>query len=233
MLIGSACVHGDTLYLTSLHWPPYAGSKLKNEGAVIAVTKAALTAVGHNVNVDFYPWSRAIRMVSRDDSKYLGYLPEYAYPTDNFLFSEPMGSSALGLVEQKRHPISWSDQSDLNQYNIGVVKGYVNTDQLDLMIAQGIQPVETVTSDMHNIKKVVSGRIDAAVIDVHVLNYLLAQPGMESVANRVQLNKKILTQKKLYIAFKNNEAGKKWRDLFNLGLTKIDVEQILKDNWYD
>ncbi|WP_428847765.1 substrate-binding periplasmic protein [Shewanella abyssi] len=229
----SPIVSADTLYLTSLHWPPYSGSTLKNEGASIAITRAALAAVGHKVEVDFFPWSRAVRMASRVDSKYSGYLPEYAYPTEKFVFSTSMGSSPLGLVEQKRHPISWSEQSDLNQYNIGVVQGYVNTEHLDKMIAQGLQPVEVVASDMHNIKKVVSGRIDAAVIDAHVLRYLLAQPDMESVASRVQFNKRILTEKELYIAFKNNEEGRKWRDLFNLGLAKIDVEKILKDNRVD
>ncbi|MFT5788316.1 MAG: polar amino acid transport system substrate-binding protein [Shewanella sp.] len=229
----SPMVSADTLYLTSLHWPPYAGSQLKNEGASIAITRAALAAVGHKVEVDFYPWSRAVRMASREDSKYSGYLPEYAYPTDKFVFSKSMGNSPLGLVEQKNHPISWSEQSDLNQYNIGVVQGYVNTEQLDKMIAQGVQSIEVVASDIHNIKKVVSGRIDAAVIDAHVLRYLLAQPDMESVASRVQLNKRILTQKELYIAFKNNKEGKKWRELFNLGLAKIDVDKILKDNMVD
>ncbi|ACJ29589.1 ABC-type amino acid transport/signal transduction systems, periplasmic component/domain protein [Shewanella piezotolerans WP3] len=222
--------YADTLYLTSLHWPPYAGSQLKNEGASIAITRAALAAVGHEVQVDFYPWSRAVRMASREDSKYSGYLPEYAYPTEKFVFSYSMGSSPLGLVEQKRHPISWSNQSDLNQYTIGVVQGYVNTEQLDNMIAQGVQPAEAVASDIHNIKKVVSGRIDAAVIDAHVLGYLLGQPDMKSVASRVQLNKRILTQKELYIAFKNNAEGKKWRDLFNQGLGKIDVDKILQEN---
>ncbi|PKG56933.1 ABC transporter [Shewanella sp. Choline-02u-19] len=237
LLLIAACfspmVSADTLYLTSLHWPPYSGSQLKNEGASIAITRAALAAVGHKVEVDFYPWSRAVRMASRADSKYSGYLPEYAYPTEKFVFSDSMGSSPLGLVEQKRHPISWSEQSDLNQYNIGVVQGYVNTEQLDNMIAQGVQPVEVVASDIHNIKKVVSGRIDAAVIDVYVLRYLLAQPDMESVASRVQLNKRTLTKKELYIAFKNNVEGKKWRDLFNRGLKQIDVDKILKDNMVD
>ncbi len=220
----SSLSYADTLYLTSLHWPPYAGSQLNNEGATIAITRAALGAVGHKVQVDFYPWSRAVRMASRDDSKYSGYLPEYAYPTEKFVFSNSMGTSPLGLVEQKRHPISWSNQSDLNQYTIGVVQGYVNTEQLDNMIAQGVQPVEAVASDIHNIKKVVSGRIDAAVIDSHVLRYLLTQPDMKSVASRVQLNKRILTHKELY------PEGKKWRDLFNQGLSKIDVDKILKEN---
>jgi amino acid ABC transporter substrate-binding protein, PAAT family (TC 3.A.1.3.-) len=43
------------------------------------------------------------------------------------------------------------------------------------------------------------------------------------------MNKKLLVDKKLYIAFANNEAGKKWRNIVNQGLKKIDVEQIMKE----
>ncbi|MGS0677175.1 substrate-binding periplasmic protein [Shewanella sp. 0m-4] len=232
-LLALCCAGGayaDTLYLTSVHWPPFSGGQLKHQGACIAVTRAALKAVGHNVVVDFYPWSRAVRMASRNNSKYLGYLPEYAYPTDKFVFSESMGRSGLGLVEQKSHPISWTQQSDLNHYTIGVVEGYVNTPELDGMMAQGVQPFEAVASDQHNVNKVVTGRIDGAIIDEHVLQYILAQPNMKALKHKLQFNKKLLTYKELFIAFKNNEAGRKWRERFNQGLSKIDVKAILEKN---
>nr|WP_259649534.1 ABC transporter substrate-binding protein [Shewanella sp. MBTL60-007] len=223
-------LYAETLYLTSLHWPPFSGAQLKNQGASIAVARAALEAVGHTLVVDFYPWSRAVRMASRNDSKYSGYLPEYAYPTDKFIFSLPMGRSALGIVEQKSHPISWMQQRDLNHYTIGIVKDYVNTSELDKMIAQGSQPFEAVASDLHNLNKVATGRIDAAIIDEHVLQYLLAQPNMAHIRDKLQFNKKLLTYKELFIAFKNDADGRKWRDRFNLGITKIDIQKILKQN---
>ena len=226
----SSVINAETLYLTSLHWPPYSGGQLKNQGAYIAVARAALEAVGHTLVVDFYPWSRAVRMASRNDSKYLGYLPEYAYPTEKFLFSDSMGRSALGLVEQKSHPISWTQQSDLNHYTIGVVQDYINTSEFDAMVTQGTQPFEAVASDLHNINKVGTGRIDAAIIDEHVLAYNLAQPNMKHLKGKLQLNKKRLTYKELFVAFKNNEAGRKWRERFNQGLAKIDVQKIVADN---
>ncbi|GIU47037.1 ABC transporter [Shewanella sairae] len=226
----SPVVTAETLYLTSLHWPPYSGSQLKEQGVYIAVARAALDAVGHTLVVDFYPWSRAVRMASRKDGKYMGYLPEYSHPTEKFIFSEAMGRSGLGLVEQKAHPISWTQQSDLNQYTIGVVQDYINTAEFDAMLAQGSQPAEVVASDLHNVNKVGSGRIDAAIIDEHVLAYTLAQPNMQHLKGKLQLNKKLLTYKELFVAFKNNEQGRKWRERFNQGLAKIDAQQIVIDS---
>ncbi len=141
-----------------------------------------------------------------------------------------MGRSGLGLLEQKSHPISWTQQSDLNQHTIGVVQGYVNTTEFDAMMAQGSQPFEVVSSDLHNVNKVATGRIDAAIIDEHVLQYILERPNMEGAKRKLQFNKKLLVYKELFIAFKNNEQGRKWRDRFNKGLVQINVQAILEEN---
>ncbi|BAJ02582.1 substrate-binding periplasmic protein [Shewanella violacea] len=220
-------VKADTLKLTSLYWPPYSGKQLVDQGAVIAITRAALNVMGHELSVDFYPWSRAVRLASRDDSMYLGYLPEYSYPTPAFIFSESLGVSPLGLLERQTHPIRWPKFADLNQYTLGVVRGYVNTVALDIMIKQGVQPVEVVSSDAHNVKKVATGRVDGAVIDVHVLRYILARDDFKPLAAKLQINQKLLEEKKLYIAFKNSQDGHKWRNIVNTGLTKIDAKSIL------
>ncbi|EDP98964.1 substrate-binding periplasmic protein [Shewanella benthica] len=226
-LLLSVPAKSDTLKLTSLHWPPYSGKKLVDQGALIAITRAALNAMGHELTVDFYPWSRAVRLASRDDSMYLGYLPEYSYPTEAFIFSESLGVSPLGLVERKIYPIRWAKLIDLNEYTLGVVRDYVNTAAFDIMIKQGTQPVEVVSSDEHNIKKVATGRVDGAVIDVHVLRYILARDDLQPLADKLQINPKLLEEKQLYVAFKNSPDGDKWRDIVNLGLAKIDAKSIL------
>lgn len=219
--------NADTLKLTSLLWPPYAGQQLENQGVSIMVAKAALNAMGHDLQVDFYPWSRAVKLAGMPNTDYLGYFPAYHYQNDVFIFSSGIGSSPLGLVEQKLHPISWTQTADLTQYVLGVVQGYVNTDEIDSLIASGYLRVEAVSSDEHNIRKVAAGRIDAAVIDVHVLRYLLQQKALAPLSPKLQMNKKLLESKQLHVAFLNNAEGKKWRDILDQGLTKIDVEHIM------
>ncbi|WP_198783124.1 substrate-binding periplasmic protein [Shewanella putrefaciens] len=222
----------DTLVLTSLLWPPYSGQQLAQQGASIAVTRAALKVMGHELKVDFYPWSRAVKLASMPSGDYQGYLPEYYYDTEKFVFSSSIGTSPLGLVEQTSHPISWHYVADLNRYTLGVVKDYVNTDVLDSMIVSGAQAVEAVTSDEHNIKKVAAGRIDAAVIDVNVLQYLLKQKTLQPLADKLQINRQLLANKQLYIAFRNNDEGRRWRDIVDRGLAQIDAEALANDLLY-
>jgi len=218
----------DTVYLTSLDWPPYSGKALTEQGASVAVAKAAFKAMGHELEVEFFPWSRAVKLASESGSKYMGYFPEYLYESEEFVFSAPMGQGPLGLVEKSDKAISWSSLADLSQYSIGVVQDYVNTEELDAMIAAGSIKAQVAPSDELNIQKVAGGRIDAAVIDVNVMNYLLANsPKLEKATGQVQMNSKLLTNKDLFVAFKNTADGQKWKAIYDEGLSKIDVNAIM------
>lgn len=218
----------DTIYLTSLDWAPYSGKNLKDQGASVAVAKAAFKAMGHELVVDFFPWTRAVNEATSPSSKYLGYFPEYIYESDSFVFSDSMGQSPLGIVESKKKPISWQTLQDFSNYKLGVVQDYVNTEELDALIASGALKVKTATSDATNVQKVAGGRIDAAVIDSNVLGYLLKNDKkLKKLQGKVQMNSKILTNKELFVAFKNSAEGQKWLAIYNQGLNKIDVDAIM------
>ncbi|MCG9756480.1 transporter substrate-binding domain-containing protein [Shewanella insulae] len=224
----SSVTKADTLKLSSLNWPPYSGPTLKDGGACVVVARAALAAMGHDLHVDYFPLSRTIRVVTRDDSGYHGYFPEYHHPTDKFIFSDSMGQSPLGILEHSLHPITWSRVQDLNAYTLGVVRDYVNTQELDEMIAIGAQPVELVSSDEHNIRKVATGRVQGAVMDFYVYQYLIEQPHLKGLKAKLQFNKQLLESKQLYVAFRNTPEGQRWRAIYNAGLARIQVEQILE-----
>ncbi|MGL4710998.1 MAG: ABC transporter, partial [Shewanella sp.] len=145
--MGLSIAKADTLMLSSLFWPPYSGQQLAQQGASIAVARAALNVMGHQLKVDFYPWSRAVKLATMPNSDYQGYFPEYYFESETFIFSKTIGDSPLGLVEKRSHPVSWNYVEDLNRYTLGVVKDYVNTQALDRMITSGLQPIESVTSD--------------------------------------------------------------------------------------
>lgn len=220
----------DTVHLTSLAWPPYADKSLEQQGASVAVAKAAFKAEGHDLVVDFFPWSRAVKSAAQTNSKYVGYFPEYMHETSDFVFSNPTGTGPLGLVQNNTKPITFSAVSDLAGKRIGVVQDYVNTKELDDMIASGAINGDAVPSDVLNIKKVAAGRIDAAVIDTNVLNYLLnTDKSLASMKDKVSMNEKLLEDKNLYIAFRNDAEGQKWQQIYNKGLVKIDVDAIMSN----
>lgn len=229
-LIGSV-VAQNKVTLTSLDWPPYSGKSLADQGASIAVAKAAFKAMGYDLTVEFYPWERAVAM-AKTDGRIAGYFPEY-YSADNakdFTYSAPMGEGPLGFVERKDSPIAWTTLNDLKSITIGVVSGYVNTDEFDAKVAKKEIKVEAVVDDITNLKKLINKRIKLAVIDKNVMNYLLKNdPSVSANKNDLQFNSKPLENKKLYICFKNNAEGQKLAGIYNEGLKKINVQQIMND----
>ncbi|PCE65525.1 MULTISPECIES: ABC transporter substrate-binding protein [Salinivibrio] len=229
-ILVSATVRADVLTMPSLDWPPYSGKSLPEQGASVAVVRAAVEAMGHELNVEFYPWSRTVYLV-KNDAQYAGYFPEYYYETDELLFSDPIGTGPLGFVENTNQPIEWSSLDDLASHTIGVVRGYVNTPELDARIANGTLKSSAVTNDTQNLQKVGRERLPLAVVDANVLAYLKENdPALSAVKDKLQMNKKLLVDKKLYIAFADNEEGRKWRDIVNEGLKKIDIEQIMQSH---
>jgi polar amino acid transport system substrate-binding protein len=229
--VSSVTTHAETVNLTSLDWAPYSGKSLENRGASVVVAQAAFKAMGHELVVDFFPWSRAVKLASEPGSKYAGYFPEYLYESNEFTFSAPMGQGPLGLVENVASPISWAEVSDLAKYKLGVVQDYVNTEELDALIASNVIKPQVVTSDEINVQKVAGGRIDAAVIDANVFNYMLANSSkLVKNKDKVQMNAKLLMNKELYVAFRNDADGKKWQEIYNQGLAKIDIDALMTEH---
>ena len=231
LLPATAHADGSSIRLTSLEWPPFSGARIPGLGASVAVARAALGATGTALEVEFFPWQRAVK-TGLEAPGYAGYFPEYYSDElkDKCLFSEPAGASPLGFVERKEAPVTWTSLDDLAQGTIGTVNGYVNTDEFDKRAADGRISVEPVVDDLTNVRKVANGRIPMAVIDRNVLEYLLAaEPSLADVRGKLQFNVRPLEVKKLYICFRKDEAGVAAKRLFDEGLGKIDAQAIMAD----
>jgi polar amino acid transport system substrate-binding protein len=225
--------HSDdtVVNLTSLDWPPYSSKSLKQQGASVAVAKAAFKEMGYELNVSFFPWSRAVAFAKDDNSIYSGYFPEYysAEIAEEFIYSNPMGSGPLGFAERKDNIIDWTTLNDLKEQRIGVVQDYINTTEFDKMVAMDLLRISTTTNDTTNLLKLVNNRLDLAVIDVNVMNYLLkTDTALINKANNARFNIKILENKKLYICFKKGKKGEQLSKIYNEGLKKIDIEKIMQ-----
>lgn len=225
----SANAQDKVIRLTSLEWPPYSGEKVAEQGASVAVVRAAAAAMGYTLEVKFFPWSRAVAMAQDEKSGIHGYFPEYQSEqvAKDFILSQPIGTGPLGFVEQTAAPVAWGSLADLKGKSIGTVRDYVNTDEFDAKTAKGELKADVAGDDLTNIKKVGAGRIPLAVIDKNVLNYMLkTDPGLASIKGKVQFNAKLLEDKALYIAFQRSAKGEQAAKVINEGLKKIDAKAI-------
>ncbi|HYD98639.1 MAG TPA: transporter substrate-binding domain-containing protein [Alphaproteobacteria bacterium] len=214
--------------LTSLEWPPYASAKMPEGGASVAVARAAFAAVGYSLEVQFLPWNRAVE-TAQTESGVAGYFPEYTSPevAAAWSLSAPLGTSPLGFAEATERPASWATLDDIAKLKVGVVKGYVNTAEIDARIAAGTLPVDGAPDDLTNLRKLAAGRLDLAVIDANVMRHLLRnEAALGEARDKLRMNAKPLEDKTLHICFRKDAEGERLRALFDEGLAKIDAAAI-------
>jgi len=217
----------DTVTLTSLEWPPYSGQQLLEQGASCAVAKAAFAAMGYRLKIEFYPWSRAV-VLAATQANYAGYFPEYDSPSvaKRFILSDPIGTGPLALAQRRDSPISWNTIADLSHWRVGVVQDYVNNTEFDQRVADRLQPIDVAINDTLNLKKLAAGRVDLAIIDPYVFDYLAGQNSQ--LTSLLEINPKIIENKQIYIAFKRSPDGVRWASIFDAGLKKINVTEIMR-----
>lgn len=230
LCLGSAQAEVKRVKLTSLEWPPYTGQALPEQGATAAVARAAFAAMGYELVIDFYPWSRALLLARKPDSDYVGYFPEYYAESlkADFILSAPIGHGPLGFVERTDDPQPWTQLTDLRHITIGTVQDYINTEEFDRLAAEGTLRVELANDDSANLRKVAGQRLRLAVIDRYVMDYLLEHDaGLADVHDLVQFNARMLEDKQLYICFRKDARGQAMARIFDEGLKRIDPQAIV------
>jgi polar amino acid transport system substrate-binding protein len=230
-LAASAADTPPVMRLTSLAWPPYAGPNLPQGGLSGAIVEAAAREFGYRVHIDYFPWTRAMQIGGKAP-EFVGYFP--AYHTEERArqchFTAPMGASTVGLAYLKSKPLQWQSLPDLADKVIGIVDGYSNGDAFDALVKQGKQKVEVSPSDLVNLRKLLTQRVDAAAIDKSVLRYLLATD-LSLIGSRdlIALHERPLADLTLHVCFQRTLAGNKLQQDFNRALQKIDLHKIESD----
>lgn len=157
------------LLLAATEYPPYYSESLPLGGPVTEITVQALRRSGHEVEVVFLPWARALRLGE------LGAVDGlvgvwHSPPRDaSFLFSQPVASNHVVLCKMKgRPPERFTSFEALRPYTVGVVLGYADPPGL---AAAGVT-TESVSDDLHNLRKLAAGHVDLVLIDNRVERYL-------------------------------------------------------------
>lgn len=214
---------GEPVVLTSLEWPPYTGKGIPDNGATASVVRAAFKAVGYEVEFRFLPWNRA-RDAALADPDVMGYFPEYPSKEREreFLFSDSVGKSPIGMAMRTGKNLIWNTYSDLAKYRIGTVSGYVNDERFDELAEKGVIKVDRSASDALNLRKVEAGHVDLAVVDVAVFEFLMSNdPWLSLRKGELDIVPRMLAIHNLHVCFRPGPEGEKLRDLFNRGLSAI------------
>ncbi len=206
--------------LLTLEWPPYTSIKLPDSGYIAKRVRASYAAIGQDARIGFFSWRRAIRL-PYTDRRFTGFFPAYPSAERKQVchLSDPIGMSPLGLAQRNQKPLQWALTEDLERYRLGLVTAYSNEESLDRLVNEG--RIKTVASetDADNLLNLARGRIDGAVIDAYVFNWLMKNDErLRPWQGKLQMNERLLVTWPLFVCFRKDAEGAAQRDEFNRGL---------------
>ncbi|MCP3924284.1 MAG: amino acid ABC transporter substrate-binding protein [Desulfobacterales bacterium] len=214
----------ETVRIGTVDWEPYVGEDLKEEGFLAHITREVFKRTGYKIKFIYRPWKRAIIKAELGDLD--GFFPAYFSKErmEKFFISNKIISGPIGFFKLKYRNISFKKIDDLRPYRIGVVIGYVNTEEFDN--ADYLEK-DKVVEDASNFRKLLMKRIDLAIADKFVgYSIINKNPDMKGKINFVEPPLKELG---LHICIsKRTTNAKKKLKAFNKGL-----KQIIKDGTFN
>lgn len=212
------CFAEKNVSLAVLNWKPYVGEELINFGFGSEIITEAFSRSGYTAELHFMPWVRALKdtEIGKYDAVCFAYYSNQRAKT--YALSKPYAESSLVFYKHRDSQISYTSFEDLKPYQIGVVRGFVNTVEFDR--ADYLQKQE-VHNEVLNMKKLLNKRVDLIAIDKFIAQYLLNTLFRESKADFEVMEPPLKTQP-LYLMFSRNVQNyeQKLED-FNLGLQQI------------
>ena len=233
VLLAAFSVCAEPLRLSTLEWPPFVGQDLPDQGTTSARVRSICAVAGLDLAVSFLPWKRVLMEARAGLAQ--GYFPEYrsADREKEFHFSKAVGCSVVGLVHRRDVTLDWVRLEDLGSYRLGVVDGYVNTEEFDRLVSAGVISPVKCNSDEMALRMLEVGRIDAVVMDRAVFRHLSGRAEASQTPSPLVFAAKILTVHSLHVCFPRTPAGKALVERFDRAIVSGGLELICASSTED
>ncbi|WGL59205.1 transporter substrate-binding domain-containing protein [Pigmentibacter sp. JX0631] len=222
-LIKKAYSSEPTVKLATSTWSPYTLEELPDSGLLGALIKEAYKKEKIKIEIIFLPSARA--PIETKKEVYLGYFPTYDCELNDFQKSFPLGKSTMGFAKLAKNKWNWSKLADLSGKTIGNVRDRFFSKEFNSLIESKTISLEESNNDTTNLTKLLHARIDLAVIEKNIFEYLISiNPEFK---NQFVFETKNSINRNLYICFNKSNDGKKYLNIFNSGLAKIDKDNFI------
>ena len=221
--------------LVATEFPPYTSATLPNGGTACAITRAALERAGLSMTLQFRPWARALAELQ--NGQWDGIIGAWhSVEREAFMsFPRPLGiTNRIGFMARAGTTITVTDLSQLAGLKIGVVRDYANPPAFEQAHLQRDEAFD----DLTNLRKLLAGRVDLALIDKGVGFHLL-QTQMPEALKAVVWLEPAVSEVPLYTALSRRDPALVTRlAAFNKGLSELqttgDLARLLKKSasWF-
>ena len=227
----SAAAWAENLRLVTGELPPYATHERSDEGIALDIVRKAYANAGNTVSYTFKPWTRSLeeaRAGQWDGTAYWGKNPMRDF---GFLISDNVLTEQWVFLYRQRTdggaPFDWESLADLKGQRIAAVQSYTYTPEFWEMQKAGTLKVELAQDDLGNLRRLVAGRLDLAVIERNVACYLMNAHFSAAEVAGLRAHPKLLTNQfttHLMLSEKLPQSADRMK-AFNRGLAQLKKSQ--------
>lgn len=215
-LHGAGAAHGRELVIVSEAFAPYVFEQRgAPRGFDYEVSKAVLAKLGYTLTLQFAPWRRALVMAASNQvDGVLGIGRGNQNEREAFLAfpDEALSGSRVSLFFLKSKPFRYEGLFSLAGKTIGTLAGYTYSPDFASAPYFTREPVDT---HEQNLRKLLRGHIDLALIDTAVGLYAAQQLG---VAGEFAYEPHTISGGRQYIAFTRARGHEELAEAFSKAL---------------
>lgn len=234
LMLSAQIVKAEKWTFATFEVPPHACEKCPGQGAMVSAIREGLKTKGIELEVKFFPYIRAQKEAA--SGKFVGYFPEWPsdLPKEGFSASQTIYESPVVFVVPKNKPLTWKVIDDLKGKTIGVVNGYSYGDDFTKAQTGGVIKVDAANDEATNLRKVVGGRLDAAVMDANNARAIIVTDKLDK--SKLEIQSQLVVQIPNIVGFSKAGAGADDKmKLFSAVVTKDSVakafEKYMKENY--
>ena len=204
--------------MLTLNWAPHYAADLPEQGLTTALVRAAFRAGGHSAEIDFVPWSRALKEVEEGKADIVMGAYYNEERTQKYIYSDVIYHLNLGLIARPGIDRSrYESLRELSEYTIGVARGFANSEEFD---AATYLDKQVASTPLLNIRKLFRGRIDMAVMNFDLFRYEARKEGF-CISDATFMDPPLSTEGLYVMASRNIPDGEQLIQDFNRGLATI------------
>lgn len=215
-------------------WYPYTAQRAgRITGLTVDLVRAAYASVGVNLQLKSMPFARCMALVERGDE--LGCFnsgQDLKHSQNAYLFhATPLLLNSNGIYAKAGSPESGLSPAALSGRRVGFTHGASYGDAIEAN--QAIVRVTAIT-DLANLRMLMAGRTDFAVMDDRVFNHL-EQTNVGELRGQLKRVGKAFSDQPIYVAFsKLRPDAPHWAALLDRGLAALKTSgeyQRIIDRW--
>lgn len=211
----------ETIRLASGEWPPFCSQGLKHQGMGSHIITEAFAYEGIKVHYEFLPWARGHELARANKLDGIVFYSRNPERELSFHFSDPILTVDKVFFHLKSFAFEWQNMDDLKDVQIGATIDYDFGDDFREAEQTGVIKVERIATDIANLQKLLSGRIQVFPTMVESGYATLLQEFPDDLT-RVRHHPKSVQNTELHIMFpKLGAKSLRLAEKFNSGLKKL------------